>query len=110
MITLMWLDILLVIMLVKTKVKTTRINVEGWKDLFSWTYLIAFRHPLCIGLTTYMEYIHYQPLKDVSIRIETSPYSQLRKSNKVKTTPSSQRKTSKQGPLKQRRNNIKGMN
>jgi hypothetical protein len=29
MITLMWLDILLVIMLVKTKVKTTRINVEG---------------------------------------------------------------------------------
>jgi hypothetical protein len=57
-----------------------------------------------------MEYIHYQPLKDISIRIETSPYSQLRKSNKVKNTPSSQRKTSKQGPLKQRRNNIKGMN
>jgi hypothetical protein len=71
----MWLDILLVVMLVKPKVNTTRIKVGGWKDLFSWTSLITSRHPLCIGLTTYREYIHYQPLEDISTRIEISPYS-----------------------------------
>jgi hypothetical protein len=43
------------------------------------------------------------------MRIENSPYSQLRKLNKVRSTPSSQRKTSKQGLLKPR-NNIKRMN